>query len=348
MADVATGAADLGHTPLEDNVPLVAIHAAMLNGLLTGTFYAARGLAAVVPTVALAGVVLALFACLRDDWPLYLAGGLSALGLLAYTWVQIVHFQLFPIISALFASAAVLSGLVVYLKAAAAREKTFIQNAFSCYLTPAVVDQLVENPELLKLGGETRTLTVLFSDLAGFTSIAERTDARTLVGLLNVYLTEMTTIVLAHGGIIDKYQGDAIMAEFGAPVALADHADRAAAAGLAMQRRLAELRDEWRRQGLPALSCRIGINTGPAILGNMGSDQVFDYTAIGDAVNLASRLEGGQQALRHGPDDLRVHPGDAYPGAIHYPFARRGEGQGQIRGGQGLRSDWRNRPGRGP
>ena len=138
-------------------------------------------------------------------------------------------------------------------------------------------------------------MSVLFSDLAGFTTISEKMTPAQLVHLLNQYLTEMTDIVLAHGGIIDKYEGDAIMAEFGAPLPLPDHADRAVMAGLRMQKRLKELREIWKAQGLPELRCRVGINTGPMIVGNMGSNQVFDYTVIGDAVNLASRLEGANK-----------------------------------------------------
>jgi adenylate cyclase len=138
-------------------------------------------------------------------------------------------------------------------------------------------------------------MSVLFSDLEGFTTISEKITPTELVHLLNHYLTEMTDIVLAEGGIIDKYEGDAIMAEFGAPLPLPDHADRAVRAGVKMQRRLRELREIWKRQGLPELRCRIGINTGAMIVGNMGSNQVFDYTVIGDSVNLASRLEGANK-----------------------------------------------------
>lgn len=112
---------------------------------------------------------------------------------------------------------------------------------------------------------------------------------------MNEYLTEMTDIVLEEGGIIDKYQGDAIMAEFGVPIPMADNADRAVRTGLRMQRRLNELRKRWVQMGLPELRCRIGINTGPMIVGNMGSHQFSDYTVIGDAVNLASRLEGANK-----------------------------------------------------
>ena len=158
-----------------------------------------------------------------------------------------------------------------------------------------VVDTLLGSPEMLKLGGEERVMSVLFSDLAGFTTLSEKMTPTQLVHLLNHYLTEMTDIVLAEGGIIDKYEGDAIMAEFGAPLPLPDHADRAVRTGLKMQRRLKELREIWKGQGLPELRCRVGINTGAMIVGNMGSNQVFDYTVIGDSVNLASRLEGANK-----------------------------------------------------
>jgi adenylate cyclase len=119
-----------------------------------------------------------------------------------------------------------------------------------------------------------------------------------LVSLLNEYLTEMTAIIQSAGGIIDKYEGDAIMAEFGAPLALSNHADLAVHAGLQMQRRMDELRQIWEKRGLPILRCRVGINSGSMIVGNMGSQQVCDYTVIGDAVNLASRLESANKFYR--------------------------------------------------
>ena len=138
-------------------------------------------------------------------------------------------------------------------------------------------------------------MTVLFSDLADFTRISESTPPAQLVNHLMDYLTEMTDIVLENGGIIDKYEGDAIMAEFGAFVSMPDHADRAVRAGLRMQKRLKELREIWGEKDLPALKCRIGINTGAMIVKNIRSKQVFDYTVLGDSVNLASRLEAANK-----------------------------------------------------
>jgi len=154
---------------------------------------------------------------------------------------------------------------------------------------------LLAHPDMLKVGGEKRELSVLFSDISGFTTISETMEVSDLAALLHEYLTEMTEIILEEGGIIDKFEGDSIMAEFGAPLPLPDHADRAVRSGIRMQVRLKELREDWRKRELPALHCRVGVNTGSMIVGNMGTDRIFDYTVLGDAVNLAARLEGANK-----------------------------------------------------
>jgi adenylate cyclase len=174
-------------------------------------------------------------------------------------------------------------------------ERRMIQGAFSHYVPAKVVSEILENPDKLQLGGEERVVSVMFSDVAGFTSISERLTPAELVNLLNEYLTEMTEIVLAHDGIIDKYEGDAIMAEFGVPVHFDNHAFMACSAALQMQKKLAYLRQKWQKEGKPLLKARIGINTGEVIVGNMGSKNVFDYTVMGDHVNLGSRLEGANK-----------------------------------------------------
>jgi adenylate cyclase len=245
--------------------------------------------------VCFAGLLLFLAALPRSTLPLYFTGAAALIGFPALTWIEITRFTLFPVITVMFSVIFIFFGLIIALKTIAVKERAFIKGAFAKYLPAEVVDRLLEEPERLKLGGEEQTLTILFSDIVNFTSITEKSDPKSLVRLLNEYMTEMTAIILDCGGIIDKYQGDAIMAEFGAPLPMPDHADRAVTAGLKMQRRLSELQQVWRGQGLPELSCRIGINTGPVIIGNMGSQQVFDYTVIGDAVNLASRLEGANK-----------------------------------------------------
>ncbi len=172
------------------------------------------------------------------------------------------------------------------------REKREIKGAFQHYLNPAVINQVLESPDGLKLGGDKRELTVFFSDVRGFTSISEILSPEALAGLLNEYFTPMTRIVLDSGGLLDKYIGDALMAVWGAPLHTPDHADRALDSALKMLDALDELRSTWATRNLPAIDIGCGINTGPMVVGNMGSDLRFDYTVLGDAVNLGSRLEG--------------------------------------------------------
>jgi len=295
VGDVAAGVADLGNTPLEKSAPLVILHASLLNAMLTRTFYGKWPLPRVLGLVGLVALALGAASCLKSSWWIYLSGPSILAGLVWLTWWEFVHFRLFPL--ATVGSVAFLNffGLVAVLEIASSGERAFIRNTFARYVPEKVVRELLARPEALRLGGEERVLTVLFSDLADFTSISEKMSPAALVELLNEYLSAMTDIVLEEGGIIDKYEGDAIMAEFGVPLPLENHADRAVAAALGMQRRLGELREAWKRRGLPALHCRVGINTGAMVVGNMGSKTVLDYTVMGDAVNLASRLEGANK-----------------------------------------------------
>jgi len=175
------------------------------------------------------------------------------------------------------------------------RQKRFIKNAFKHFLSPEVIEQLIVNPERLKLGGDRRVLTIFFSDLQGFTSISENLDPEELIELLNEYLSAMTDIIQEEGGTIDKYEGDAIIAFWNAPLEVADHAVRAVGAALRCQARLAEMRPAFRDRIGADMHMRIGINTGLSVVGNLGSHTRFDYTVLGDAVNLASRLEGANK-----------------------------------------------------
>ncbi|OGR94618.1 MAG: hypothetical protein A2V88_14605, partial [Elusimicrobia bacterium RBG_16_66_12] len=176
------------------------------------------------------------------------------------------------------------------------RQKRYIQGAFSHYLSPEIVSQIADSPEKLALGGERRDVTFYFSDIEGFTTISESLPPDKLTRLMNRYLGEMTETILASGGTLDKYIGDAIMAFWGAPLDCADHALVACRVALANQKKLATLRAEFDREGYPPVRNRIGLNSGPASIGNMGSPLRFSYTAIGDNVNLASRLEGANKA----------------------------------------------------
>jgi adenylate cyclase len=154
------------------------------------------------------------------------------------------------------------------------------------------VNQIIKHPENLRLGGERRELSILFSDIRGFTSLSETMDPEALVEVLHEFLDPMSEIIVKHGGTIDKYIGDAIMALFGAPLDQPDHSPRACRTALEMVQSLKALDQEWLERGKPSLRVGIGINSGPVSVGNMGSSRLFDYTAIGDNVNLASRLEG--------------------------------------------------------
>ena len=175
------------------------------------------------------------------------------------------------------------------------KQKRFIKNAFQQYLSPAVIEQLILHPERLKLGGERRVLSIFFSDLQGFTSISEGLDPKELTALLNDYLSAMTNIIHEENGTVDKYEGDAIIAFWNAPLEVPEHAGRAVRAALRCQELLAKMRPEFKERIGKEMFMRIGINTGPAIVGNLGSDTRFDYSMIGDAVNLASRLEGANK-----------------------------------------------------
>jgi adenylate cyclase len=198
-------------------------------------------------------------------------------------WIPIVN----PLLTILLS----FSAIYLYKYITEEKGKKFIKETFSHFVTHSVVEELLANPDKIKLGGEKKECTVFFSDVVGFTTIAEQLTPEALVRLLNEYLTQMTNIVFKYDGMLDKYEGDAIMAVFGAPITQEDHAYKACAAALEMQEQLVKLRQLWGRQGRPPLHARCGINSGLMVVGNMGSESRFDYTVMGDAVNLGARLE---------------------------------------------------------
>ena len=180
--------------------------------------------------------------------------------------------------------------VAVYRALVEEREKRRVRGAFQQYLSPEVIRRLLENPELVK--PRKTEITVMFSDVRGFTSISEKLDAQELAALLNEYLTDMTQIVFAHNGTLDKYIGDAVMAFWGAPFEEPGHATQACHAALEMMARLKEMQKKWQAEGKPVLDIGVGLSTGVASVGNMGSTLRYGYTALGDTVNLSSRLEG--------------------------------------------------------
>ncbi|HSU67369.1 MAG TPA: adenylate/guanylate cyclase domain-containing protein, partial [Tepidisphaeraceae bacterium] len=175
------------------------------------------------------------------------------------------------------------------------RQRRLVLKALSQYVSPQVAAEIDRDPGALKLGGERREMTVMFTDIQGFTDLSERLDEQTLTHLLNYYLDEMSSLVFAHSGTLDKYIGDAIMSFWNAPLHQPDHALLACRAALAMARREQEIQPRLNEMGASGMLTRIGLNTGPMVFGNMGSSQKFNYSVLGDAVNLASRLEGANK-----------------------------------------------------
>ncbi len=171
------------------------------------------------------------------------------------------------------------------------KQKSFIKDAFGQYISPKVVDQLLLDPTKLQLGGQQKSLTAIFTDLAGFTSISESLEPSELVELLNEYLSEMCVIIERYHGTVDKFEGDAIIAFWGAPIDAEDHAIKACTAVVEMQKKVFELRQKFKEAERPEIYMRVGINTGSMVVGNLGSSKRMDYTIMGDSVNLSARLE---------------------------------------------------------
>lgn len=277
-------------------MPGVEILANATHTMLSGDYLVSvSGWLQFVLVVALTALVL--FICARlSVWRSLVITALVVVAFVALLFGLFSSGQVLEMVVPTMAVAFAYVGTNLYSYLLTQKEKRQILGAFQHYVPPKVVKELIEHPEKLSLGGEERVMSVLFSDIASFTTISESLTPRQLVSLINEYLSEMTDIILRYDGIIDKYEGDAIMAEFGAPVFYEDHAVKACHAALEMQARLREMARDARKDGKPVLTSRVGINTGNMIVGNMGSRQVFDYTVLGDEVNLASRLEGANKA----------------------------------------------------
>lgn len=287
----AAGLSDLRATPFSPVTPGVEIHANILDNVLSGGFLRRMdGLAEQGYVLALALLVAAVGARTRPKVGATAVALLAAV-LLGIHWALFAHGWVLPIVSLAVALAGTYLGVVLYKYAAEEREKTRIRTAFGHYLAPQVLEEVLRSPDRLRLGGERRRMTVLFSDIEGFSSLSERLAAEEVAALLNAYLDRMMGCIKRTGGTLDKFIGDAVMAEWNAPLAQPDHAARACETALLMTAEVAQLKEQWRAAGKPELAARIGVNTGEMIVGNLGSSEIFDYTVIGDEVNVAARLE---------------------------------------------------------
>ncbi len=291
----ATGIYDLRVTPFSAVYPGVEIHATVIDNILHRNFlqHSALTMAVDVLTIIFCGLFIG-FAVPRLK---AVQGILVTLAMLAaFVVVNTVVFGrlnvwlnlIYPVLTMM----TIYLGITVYRYVTEEREKKKIRGAFQYYLTASVINEMLKDPDKLKLGGDKKDLSVLFSDIRGFTTVSEKLTPEELVHLLNEYLTAMTNIVFKYDGLLDKYMGDAIMAVFGAPLDQPDHALRACRTALDMMEELKALQKKWADEGRPVLDIGVGINTGDMVVGNMGSEMRFDYTVMGDSVNLGSRLEG--------------------------------------------------------
>ena len=296
VGPTATGIADMAVTPFQEMAfPGVEVHANFIENILEDHFIR-RGVRENLVDLAFillfslgAGLLLSVVRPLR-------ATAILIAGLGLYLWLCYYLFARHRIWIAAFLPTATLTfnyaGIVSYRFFFEEREKKKVRDAFGQYIPPSVINQLLARPELLRLGGEEKELTAMFADIVGFTTIAEGLTPTALVNLLNEYFSEMTETIFKYWGTLDKYIGDSIMAFWGAPYPQPDHAERACFAGLDMLQGLRALQSRWKSQGKPYMDIGIGIHTGPMLVGNLGSSRRFNYTIMGDHVNLASRLQG--------------------------------------------------------
>jgi adenylate cyclase len=289
---------DLRPTPVNPKCPGVVLHAAFVDNLITDSFIADATAPVVILGVMATAIAAAITFSYGGKW--WQAGPLSAVWLgvpMLVGFAAYAQGRWWPVVVQETASILGLAGALAVNYWVEGRQKAFIKQAFRHYLSGEVIEKIIRDPKHLQLGGEKRELTIMFTDLAGFSTFSERLGPVELTTLLNDYLSEMTDIILEEGGTLDKYEGDAIIAFWNAPLAQLDHAVRACRAALRCQRRLAELREAYQQRTGAALRMRVGLNTGEVVVGNMGSRKRFNYTILGDAANLASRLEGANKAF---------------------------------------------------
>jgi adenylate cyclase len=297
----AAGLLDLRATPLEASVPGVELHAQAIEQILQGSFLQRPDFAtpAELLYILVLGLLIAFLVYRMGALGSAVLGGIAVAAVIGVSWYAFAAFGWLvdPIYPAIALAAIYLTGtLFVFLRTE--RERNRVRNAFGHYMAPALVERLADDPSRLKLGGETRDMTLLFSDVRGFTAISEGLDAEGLTHFLNSLFTPLSKIILEEQGTIDKFMGDAVMAFWNAPLDDNEHASHACRAALRIMEQMPELNARWRGEAeakgrsFNPVKIGIGLNTGVCCVGNLGSETRFDYSVIGDNVNIASRLEG--------------------------------------------------------
>ena len=294
IGHTASNSTDLGTTPFHGQYPNIGTHANVLNTILNKTFIYPLPWYAVFSFFAVLIFIIVLF---DKHINMAMLNIIGASGILAVpiSAIILIQFGIYtPIVSPFLAAALVYIGNSLYRFASAEKDKTFLRRAFSTYLSEKVVDEIVNDPTKLTLGGEEKNITALFTDIKSFSTLSEKVTPVQLVNILNEYLTDLSNIILEHQGTIDKYIGDAIVSFFGAPITVEDHAWQACVSAIRMKQAEVLLNNRLQEAGgLPMpLQTRVGINTGNMVVGNMGTDMKMNYTIMGNDVNLAARLEG--------------------------------------------------------
>ncbi|HEX8435031.1 adenylate/guanylate cyclase domain-containing protein, partial [Archangium sp.] len=300
VGGLAVGTSDVKATPFQSDAPGLVKHAVMLEALLSGgfitdaPFWVSLLLTLFVALLSVTLITLTRSPLLELAWPLLLYFGFFLVTGLFLEHGQVHVLSAMPTYAGEFATLSA----VAFNHMFANRERERLREAFNRFLDKTLVDELVEQQKLPSLEGETREITAFFSDIRGFSTFSERfkDDPKALVALLNRYLTRVSSVLMAHGACLDKYIGDAVVCLFGAPMDMKDHAVRACHAALAVRAEVDALRAELQKEGLPDVYTRIGLNSAEMFVGNFGSEHLLDYTAIGDGMNLAARLEGANKA----------------------------------------------------
>jgi adenylate cyclase len=291
---VAATAAELFEveaSPFEQGIAGGEVHANIIDSLLRGRSISPAAPAAALATTIGAATLVGALGAMVGVWVL---AGVAAIAAGVLVWIGVWLFAAgawLGLVQPLVAIGLAFGGQLAWQYFVEGREKRQVKKLFSRYVPRDVYNQLMDDPERAALGGKRRVMTVLFSDVRGFTTMSEKATPEEVVGQLNEYFSRMVDVLFAHHGTLDKFVGDMVMGLFGAPVDDPEHAEHAVRAALAMTRALADLNREWAAAGRPQLDIGIGISTGEMVAGNIGSNAIMSYTVIGDSVNLGARLE---------------------------------------------------------
>lgn len=285
------GVFDLRPTPVDPVTPGVSLHYTLVSNILKSDYLSDKRYIDIIIIIILPLIAL-IISFVRKIYiriVLYTTVAFIVIVLSNYLFaLKYIWLSEFYHLASLFLSALFLEAILFFITD---QKSAQIRKAFSTYVSPEVVEIMLKDPDKLKLGGENREITVIFTDIRGFTTLSEKLKSEEVVYMLNQLNTPLTNIIIENGGMLDKYIGDAIMAIFNAPVDIDKHPDRACRSALAMYKTVEKLSERFQSEGLPPVKIGVGVNTGEATVGNIGSDVRFDYTAIGDCVNLSSRLE---------------------------------------------------------